>query len=295
MNRCLAFLLALLFATVTVSSACVAAASDWVSFTLQPERGDGKIHASFRDEGRGPGENNWSTGFLPSELVGLDVASFRASGARPLRFAIVREAGRLDCSGNGGNSLAAGNCSFTADPGFTQLLVSRGIGRPSREQAFGLMAVNARHDVVDAIAAADYPMPSIDNLTALSALGVSGRYVSDLARAGYRPRTIDSLIQFKALDITPEWIGGFVRIGYGAVPANELVQLKALNITPEFVTGFDRIGYRHLPVSTLVQLKALDVTPEFVRSAVGEPGTMPPVSELVQMKIFGRRLSVGRH
>ena len=129
MNRCLAFLLALVFAIVSVSSACVAAPSDWVQFTLQPERGDGKIHASFRDESRGRGENNWSTGFLPSELVGLDVASFRASGARPLRFAIVREAGRLDCSGSGGNSLATGNCNFTADPGFTQLLVGRGIGR----------------------------------------------------------------------------------------------------------------------------------------------------------------------
>src|SRR5205823_14650797 len=175
-----------------------------VHSTLQPERGDDKIHASFRDESRGRGDDNWSTGFLPSELVGLDVASFRASGARPLRFAIVREAGRLDCSGNGGNSLAAGNCSFTADPGFTQLLVSHGIGRPSREQAFGLMAVNARHDVVDAIAAADYPMPSIDNLTALSALGVSGRYVSDLSRARYRPRTIHSMIPFKALTITPD-------------------------------------------------------------------------------------------
>ena len=116
MSRCVAFLLALLFATVTVSSACVAAASDWVSFTLQPDRGDGKIHASFRDEGRGPRDNNWSTGFLPSELVGLDVASFRASGARPLRFAIVRKAGRLDCSGSGGNSLATGNCKEPAMP-----------------------------------------------------------------------------------------------------------------------------------------------------------------------------------
>src|SRR5437763_7517697 len=171
MNRCLAFLLALVFATVSISSACVAVPSDWVHFTLQPERGDGKIHASFRDQSHGRGDNNWSTEFLPSELVGLDVASFRASDARPLRFAIVREAGRLDCSGNGGNSSAAGNCSFTADPGFTQLLVSRGIGRPSREQAFGLMAVNAHRDVIDAVAAARYPTPTIDELMALAALG----------------------------------------------------------------------------------------------------------------------------
>jgi hypothetical protein len=289
MNRCLAFLLALVFATVSVSSACVAAPSDWVRFTLEPERGDGKIHATFRDESREHGDNNWSTGFLPSELVGLDVAAFRASGARPLRFALVREAGRLICSGNGGNSMAVGNCSFTADAAFTQLLISRGIGQPTREQAFGLMAINARREVIDAVAAARYPTPTFDDLMALTALGVNGSYIGGLAHVGYRPRTIHGLVEFKALGITPDWIGGFVRAGYGNLPAEELVQLKALNVTPDFISGFDRIGYRNIPASTLVQLKALDITPEFVRSALGERAALPPVNELVQLKLFGKK------
>jgi hypothetical protein len=290
MNRCLAFLLALVFATVSVSSACVAATGDWVRFTLQPERKeDGKIHASFREQGRSPHENNWSTEFMPSELVGLDVASFRASGARPLRFAIIREAGRLDCSGNGGNSSALGSCSFTADPAFTQLLVSRGIDRPSREQAFGLMAVDARRGLVDAVAAAHYPTPTIDDIIALSALRADGPYIVGLAHVGYRPRTIHGLVEFKALGITPEWISGFVRAGYGNLPADELVQLKALNVTPDFIAGYERIGYRNLPASTLVQLKALDITPEFVRTHVRRGTPLPPVNELVELKLFGGR------
>ena len=296
MNRCLAFLLALVFATLSVSSACVAATGDWVHFTLEPEHnGGGRIHASFRDEGRAPHENNWSTDFPPSELIGLDPASFRASGSRPLRFALVREAGRLDCSGSGSNSYASGNCGFTPDAAFTQLLISRGIGRPTREQAFGLMAVNARRELIDAVAAARYPTPTIDNLMALSAVGVTGGYIGEMARAGYRPGSIHGLIEFKALGITPEWIRGFVRAGYGNLPPEELVQLKALNVTPDFIAGFDRLGYRQLPVSTLVQLKALDITPEFVRSAVGQRAAPPPVSELVQLKLFGRRSSVSRH
>ena len=235
MNRCLAFLLALIFATVSVSSACVAAPGDAIRFTLEPERGNSaKIHASFRDQAlerdkkRDRDENSWSTGFPPSELIGMDISSFRAAGTRPLRFAVVREAGRLDCAGNGGGSHATGNCRFTADPGFTQLLVSRGIGRPTREQAFGLMAVNARSEVIDAVAAAHYPTPSIDNLMALSALDVDGRYIAGMSRVGYRPNTLQSLVEFKALGITPEWIGGFTRIGYGTLPGSELVQLKAL-------------------------------------------------------------------
>src|SRR6185369_16392575 len=63
MNRCLAFLLALMFATISVSSACVAGSPDWIGFTLRPEQGDGaRIHASFRDEDRDRDRNSWSTG-----------------------------------------------------------------------------------------------------------------------------------------------------------------------------------------------------------------------------------------
>lgn len=290
MNRFFALLLALLLTSISVASACSAASSDWVHFTLEPaRRGGGAIEASFRDDDRPGHRNNWSTAFPPSQLVGLDVSGFRSVGTRPLRFAVVREAGRLDCSGQGGNSYAAGNCSFTPDPGFAQLLASRGIGRPSREQAFAMMAVNVRRQLIDTIAAARYPTPTFDELLAMTAVGVTGDYINGLARVGYRPTSIDSLVQFRALNITPEYIGGFVRIGYSRMDPDDLVQLKALNVTPEYVAAFERLGYRNLPVDKLVQLKALNITPEFVQASGVRPGTSPDVDELVERKIFGRR------
>jgi hypothetical protein len=287
MNRAFAFIGALLFAFISVSSACTAAATERFHFMLEQRSDPKMIQADFRNEAKGHREHNWSSGFRPSDLVGLDLAGFRGAGSHPLRFAVIREAGRLDCSGQGGSSYAAGYCTLSADPGFTQLLASRGIGRPTDEEAFGLMAVDARREVIDAVSAARYPTPSIDDLMALSALRVTGAYISKMARAGYRPKDIDSLVEFKALDITPQWIGGFVRIGYANIPANQLVELKALEITPEFIAGFDRIGYRHLPVDDLVQLKALGITPEFA-SSVGGAAPMP-VDELVERKIFHKR------
>ena len=297
MNRCLAFLLALIFATVSVSSACVAAPGDVIRFTLEPERGNSaKIHASFRDEAlerdekRYRDENSWSTGFPPSELIGMDISSFRAAGTRPLRFAIVREAGRLDCAGDGGNSHATGDCRFTADPDFTNLLISRGIGRPTRGASLwpdgGQRQARShrwhrRGALSDAV---DRQFDGARRARSRRPLHRRRCRVSAIAR-----RSLQSLVEFKALGITPEWIGGFTRIGYGTLPGSELVQLKALNVTPEFIAGFDRIGYRHLPVATLIQLKALDISPDFVRSAVGQRATMPPVNELVEMKIFGKR------
>ena len=287
MNRAFAFIGALLFAFISVSSACTAATTERLHFMLEQRSDPNLIHADFRNEVKGQKEHNWSSGFRPSDLVGLDLAGFRGAGSHPLRFALSREVGRLDCSGQGGNSYAAGFCSFSPNPGFMQLLETRGIGRPTQEEAFGLMAVNVRREMIDAVAAAHYPTPSIDDLMALSALHVTGAYISEMARAGYRPKDIDSLVEFKALDITPEWISGFVRIGYAHLPTDQLVELKPLNITPEFIAGFDRIGYRQLPVDDLVQLKALNITPEFA-SSVGGSSPMP-VDELVERKIFHKR------
>lgn len=130
MNRCLALLCALLFAFISVSSACIAAPSDWVSFKLDGQRDRSQIHADFQDENRGRDENHWSNGFKPSQLIGLDVAGFYSAGSRPLRFAVAREAGRLDCGGTGGSARMSGNCSFTPDAGFTQLLISRASAIP---------------------------------------------------------------------------------------------------------------------------------------------------------------------
>src|SRR4051794_13017850 len=103
MNRPLALICALLLASLTISSTCLAQGSSWIHFILEPDRGDpGAIHATFRNDSRGNHESNWSTGFSPSDLIGLEVSPFHASGSRPLHFAIVREAGRLDCAGHGG-------------------------------------------------------------------------------------------------------------------------------------------------------------------------------------------------
>lgn len=290
MNRLLAFFGALLAVSLAITSACLAQSLDPIRFTIEPARDNpARFHASFRHQGSGGNDNNWSTSFAPSDLMGLGVSSFRDADSRPIHFALVREAGRLDCAGNGGGNFAAGNCRFAADPGFTDLLVRTGIGKPTEQQAFGLMAVNARRELIDAITTAHYPTPRINDLMALAALGVEGRYIADMSRAGYRPRTLQKLVEFKALGITPQWIAGFVRVGYGNVPGDGLVQMRALAITPEYIQGFQRIGYRDLPVSTLVRLKALDITPEFVRSvaAAGEP--MPAVNKLVELRMFSRR------
>jgi len=287
MTRLLSFFASILLTALAVSSACVAGPNDTLSFRVEPAHSNDRIHVSFRTNRDRHDTTNWSSSFSSAELAGLDFARLRGSGSGPIGFALVREAGRVDCAGTGGNGFGNGSCRFTANPAFADALERNGLGRPTNDHAIALMAVNAHADLLNALSAARFPKPSMDDYVALSALNVTGNYISQLARAGYRPNSPDALIQFAALNITPEFIAGFARMGYANLPADELVQLKALDITPAFVAGFDRIGYGRLPVDQLVQLKALNVTPEFIQSLQRSGIVHPSPDEAVRIKALG--------
>jgi hypothetical protein len=290
MPRLFALLAAILVSAFAVTSACTAAegAPAAIAFTLEPGHNDAsRIHVAFRKDRRRNSGNQWSSDFAPRDLAGLDLAQLRANAGAPVRFAFVREAGRLDCAGKGGNMMARGTCRFTPDATFIHDLASRGIARPDDEDAFTLMAVEARRDLLESLSAARYPVPTLDDFIDLSAVGVTGDYIAGLARAGYRPEDLDTLVEFRALDITPEWIGSFARMGYANLPADQLVELKALDISAAFVAEFERLGYGRMEAEDLVQFKALGITPGFIEGfrKVGYPRL--DTDELVQLKALG--------
>ena len=299
MNRYLVFVCAVLLSGLTISATGFAQTGDWLRFTLEPSRNAGSLHVSFRNKrdnfrGSRHGGSEWSTDFAANQLLGLDPAGFRSAGDRPLHFSIDREAGHLDCAGEGGGSRATGNCSFTADPTFLRTLAARGVGTPDQEQAFELMAVDAHAALLNALAQARYQTPTVEHFVELTAVGVTPAYIDALAAQGYRPTSLDDLVQFRALDITPEYISSFQHAGYGHLKADELVQLRALDITPDYIASFARAGYANLPVDQLVELKALDVTPAYVQSVISSGlAARPTVDQLVQFKTLD--VEPGRH
>lgn len=289
MTRLFAFLAAMLVSLVAISSA-TASDAQAIHFRLDASRSDpGRVHASFSSFRGHDRDNHWSTDLAQNELSGLDLNRLRSQGNQPLRFALTREAGRLDCGGTGGHSMASGDCRFSADAGFTNYLISRGMRRPTESESFSMMAVNVRRDILEALHAARYPVPTPDNLISLTAVGVDGAYIAGLARVGYRPADLDTLLQFKALNVTPAWIASFVRHGLGRMDPDDLVQLKALGITGDYIAGFERVGYRNLSADDLVQLKALGVTPEYAAAVRRGTSEFPTPERLVELKAIGFR------
>jgi hypothetical protein len=285
MHRTIAFFAAILLSTIAVTSACVANSPDNIRFTLQSStRSAGEVQLTLRS-GNDRHNNVMTDRMAISRLSGLS-PNWRAGG--PVRFAIVREAGRIDCAGSSSAAnRAEGACRFSENAAFSKLLASSGIGRPNREQAYGLTMVEARRDLVDALKAARYPMPSIDDYIAMTAVGVTPTYIRDLERAGYRPDRTKRLIEFAALKVTPAYLGALSRAGYANLPQDQVVQLAALQIDPEFIRGFERIGYRNLPVNKLVELKALGVTPEFVQSVRRSGMKNPTLDQVTKLKVIG--------
>lgn len=125
MTRMMAFIAALLMTAVAVSSACVASSVSPLRFTMEPAGNGQDVQVRFR-RADSRGTDSWSSSFATSELAGLEVPSLTAAGSRPVRFAIARQAGRLDCQGKGGNSMATGSCALTPDRGFNDFLAATG-------------------------------------------------------------------------------------------------------------------------------------------------------------------------
>ena len=288
MTRMFGFVAALLLSGVAVSSACTAvsaAPGSAVRFRLDAER-NGSLQASFVGGGD-HNKNQWSSTFRADQLAGLDLPRLRTGGDHAIQFAVVRDAGRLDCAGRGGSSRASGLCNFTPSELFNAFLVGKGMRRPTKGEGLSMMALDVRRETVEAIHAARYPIPSVDDLLALTALRVNSAYISGLANVGYRPKDLDALVQFKALDITPAFIQGYVRHGYANLQPDHLVQLKALDINADYIASFERVGYRNLTVDQLVQMKALGVTAEFARSAQLASRERLTPERLVELRAVG--------
>ncbi|MCW3796611.1 hypothetical protein OMW55_02145 [Sphingomonas sp. BN140010] len=285
MYKFFALLAAICLAGIGVASSTMAANVGELGFTLSGTDRVDRVQLTLRD-GRRSGMHS-SSSYRPNELAGLNTDALRA-GSGAIGFALVRDAGRVDCRGAAQRAgHAGGQCDFKADPRFAALLASRGIEAPDEEEALGLTLVGATSALVNAVADAGYTRVSADDLTGLAALGVTPAYIGELARGGYKPANVGDLLAFKALDISPSYVAALGRQGYGRIPASELIQLKALDITPEFIRGFREAGYPALPVATLIQAKALNVTPEFVRSLRPPQSSRLSADELIRLKVAG--------
>ena len=263
-----------------------AAQIDWSIERSETRAESGKVQ--LRVESRWDHDrSSWSHGYQLSELRGLSAAQLAARPA-PVRFALVREPGRLDCSGVAGNWSGGGSCSFAADPAFAAYLAQRGIARPDSHRAFTLAMSGVSRRLVEALSSYGYPRPSLDQLEAMGIHGVTAEYVSDLARSGYRLQSADKLVEFKIHGVSADYVRGIAAAGpqLRNLPADDVVAFKIHGVTPELVRAYTALG-RGVDKDQVVALRIHGVTPQFINQMAARGYRSLTADELVQLRIHG--------
>src|SRR5689334_7841743 len=139
--RMLAVATAALACTSAVGFAAVAVVQPqsetitWSVFRAKlPSSGD-NVQLTIESRWNSNSRSMWSNDHSLGELTGFSPAQLDGASG-PVRFALARDAGRLDCSGTAGRMTGKGVCSFTPDGSFGEYLRARGMGYPTRQEAF---------------------------------------------------------------------------------------------------------------------------------------------------------------
>lgn len=262
-----------------------------ISWSIEPNRPGTADEIQLTVDSRwGPhSRSNWSNTRRLEELQGLGSAQLMGS-SQPVRFAMVKDAGRLDCAGTAGGGRGSGQCSFTPNAGFAAYLEGRGIGRPDAHQAYSLTMSGVGRDLVQALEQNRFTRPDIDQLTAMGIHGATASYVRDLGGLGYR-LSADDLVAFKIHGVKPDYIREMAAIGPALqhISPSDLVALNTHGVKPEFVREMAAIGpaFRNVSADDLVSMAIHGVRPEMARAYVQLQGGSLNADDVVSMAIHG--------
>ena len=265
-------LAAMTFATCSPAAEPVSAAPSDIDWSIQRHgsKVDGSV-VQFRVESHwGLGNrSSWSSDRPIAEFQGLSPAQVTGPTG-PVRFAIVREAGRLDCSGLAGGLNGSGSCSFTPDAAFADFLAARGMGRLTPHQAYTLAMAKVGRELIAALEGLGYAKPDVEDLASMGIHGVSPAFVRELASQGYRLKSADELVTFKIHGVDADYIRGLAAIGpqFHRFEAKDLVSMRIHGVKPAYVQAMAAIGpaFSTLTADDLVSFAIHGAKPEMVQA-----------------------------
>jgi hypothetical protein len=301
--------------TYVLQPAAVAQVPDRVDWTIAPARADQANRVQFSiGYRRGRSQSNWSNATDLAELPGLTAEQLAGDNA-PVRFQIVREAGRFDCEGVARRGRGSGECSFTPDPAFTAALARYRIAAPNREQSYGLALARVSISMVEELERHGYRTPDADDLVGAGIHRVDAAYIRDMAAAGYRVGTVGGLVapdyiaalaaagyrpnaemavQMRIHGATPEYIRALGTAGATGFDTDDLVSMRIHGVRPEFIGELRTLGYERLSAEDLTSMRIHGVSTAFVRRANEEAGRRLTPGELVSERLMPRRARRGR-
>ncbi|HEX8291172.1 MAG TPA: hypothetical protein VF570_05435 [Pyrinomonadaceae bacterium] len=260
------------------------------------EKRDG-LNLSLERRTEHGGRNQMGQTFDFSELQGL--TREQAQGGGPVRFALAREAGRVELEGSFQNGRGSGTFTFTPNGGFLGAMKNRGFdfetisardgerGAPE-EKLFAAAMLNVTTALADDLLSADFGKLEVEDLFKAAIFKVDSKFMREMKASGFPGLGMEELVKARIFKIDADFVREAARLGFDKEPFESLVKMRIFKVTPEFVTAVRAEGLNNLSVEEVVKLRIFKIDPEFIRRARAE-GVPLEVEALVH-----ERLGVGR-
>jgi hypothetical protein len=250
-----------------------------------------KISLNFERRTDKSGRHQMGQTYDFSELQGLTHEQAVSGG--PVKFSLVREAGRIDCDGNFQNGKGSGTFRFTADPGFISAMKSRGFNFESRsngddnhseDQLFAATTLNVTTALADDLSSAGFGRLGVDDLFKAAIFKIDSRFMREMKATGFPNLGMEDLVKARIFKIDADFVTQVTQMGFDEEPFESLVKMRIFKISPEFITEMRNEGFRDLDIEDLVKMRIFNIDSEFIRQAKAE-GVPLEVERLVQRRI----------
>ena len=285
----LAFIL--LVAGFNVIVAQNAMTGDWKA-SIETKEPD-KIHLSFERRGEKGGRSQTGSTYDFADLQGLTREQALSGG--PVKFSLVREAGRIDCEGSFQNGKGSGTFRFTANQSFISAMKSRGFdfdeksstsgdGPDPENRLFAATTLNVTTTLADDLLSAGFGKLDVDDLFKAAIFKVDSKFMREMKASGFPNLGMEELVKARIFKIDGDFVSEVTRMGFDKESFESLVKMKIFKVTPEFIAEARNEGLTNLSVEDLVKMRIFNIDSDFIRQAKAD-GVPLEVEKLVEKRI----------
>jgi hypothetical protein len=226
---------------------------------------------------------NYSASWPKSEFPTLD---FSRSDAQDVRFAVTRDAGRLDFEGTLRDGAGAGSFWFSPSARYVEDMKALGYSGIEGDRQLAM----AIHDVSLKFARdmRDRKLHDLDTekLLAFRIHGVTGQFIDGLQAAGLHESDSNNLIAFRIHGVTADMVRSLRSSGY-EIASEQLIAMRIHGVSFEFIDALKKLGYEHPKPELLIAMRVHGVSPEYIEQLQARGVKDLTLEKLLAMKIHG--------
>ncbi len=251
-----------------------------------------KINLRFQRRTEKGSRNQMGQTYDFNDLQGLSREQVTNGG--PVRFSLVREAGRIDCKGSFQNGKGSGTFRFTANQSFVSAMKSRGFdfGKDlnaddddhSENRLFAATTLNVTTALADDLASAGFGKLQVDDLFKAAIFKIDSRFMREMKATGFAELGMEELVKARIFKIDANFVSQVSQMGFDKEPFESLVKLRIFKVTPEFITEVRNEGLTDVSIEDAVKMRIFKIDVDFIRQAKAE-GVPLDVERLVQKKL----------